>query len=163
MTPRARSAHRAVRALYGALIVPLMAWSCARPGRPAPAQPTISTATPQRAVGDTVTTFTGIKYVVLQRGGGARPRAGRTVILHYTGTLKDGTKFDSSRDRAPFEFVLGSRSVIAGWEEVIGLLEIGDRAMRPASCAAAAGDQRASQPASTLPILFEIASGRSGL
>jgi peptidylprolyl isomerase len=129
MTQRARSAHRAVRALYCALIVPLMAWSCARPGRPAPAQPTISTATPQRAVGDTVTTFTGIKYVVLQRGGGARPRAGRTVILHYTGTLKDGTKFDSSRDRAPFEFVLGSRSVIAGWEEVIGLLEIGDRAI----------------------------------
>jgi peptidylprolyl isomerase len=131
MTQRARSAHRAIRPLCFALAVPLVALSCAKPGRPAPAQPTLSTASPQRTrVGDTVTTFTGIKYVLIHAGGGARPRAGRTVILHYTGTLKDGTKFDSSRDRSqPFEFVLGTHAVIAGWDDVIALLEIGDRAI----------------------------------
>jgi peptidylprolyl isomerase len=75
-------------------------------------------------------TYTGIKYVLTQVGRGARPRPGQTVIVHYTGTLKDGTKFDSSRDRGqPFEFVLGKRAVIAGWDDVIALLEVGDRAI----------------------------------
>lgn len=51
---------------------------------------------------------------------------GDTVQVHYTGTLADGTEFDSSRDRAPLEFTVGEGQVIPGFEEVVRGLEAGD-------------------------------------
>ncbi|MEL6165266.1 MAG: FKBP-type peptidyl-prolyl cis-trans isomerase [Cyanobacteria bacterium J06628_3] len=52
-----------------------------------------------------VTTPSGLKYEVLKEGTGEQPKPGQTVTVHYTGTLEDGTKFDSSRDRGqPFQF-----------------------------------------------------------
>jgi peptidylprolyl isomerase len=129
VTIRAHSLRRAARALRCALVVPVVVWSCAKPAPPAPAPRPATTPPQQRAAGsDTLRTFTGIKYVVVQAGSGARLRAGRTAIVHYTGMLSDGTKFDSSRDRGtPFEFTLGTRAVIAGWDELIALLQVGDR------------------------------------
>ena len=54
---------------------------------------------------------------------------GQTVSVHYTGTLENGQKFDSSHDRGqPIEFVLGSGQVIRGWDEGIAGLRVGDRA-----------------------------------
>ena len=50
---------------------------------------------------------------------------GSTVKVHYTGTLNDGTQFDSSRERAPLEFTLGSGKVIAGFEDAVKEMEIG--------------------------------------
>jgi len=59
-------------------------------------------------------------------GEGAEARAGQMVSVHYTGWLTDGTKFDSSKDRnEPFEFPLGARHVIAGWDEGVQGMKIG--------------------------------------
>jgi len=75
-----------------------------------------------------VTTDSGLKYVELKEGDGATPKTGQTVVVHYTGTLEDGTKFDSSRDRnSPFQFRIGVGQVIKGWDEGVGTMKVGDR------------------------------------
>jgi peptidylprolyl isomerase len=76
----------------------------------------------------TVTTDSGLKYVELKEGDGATPKTGQTVVVHYTGTLEDGTKFDSSRDRnSPFQFKIGVGQVIKGWDEGVGTMKVGSR------------------------------------
>ena len=76
----------------------------------------------------TVTTDSGLKYVELKEGNGATPKTGQTVVVHYTGTLEDGTKFDSSRDRdSPFKFQIGVGQVIKGWDEGVATMKVGDR------------------------------------
>jgi peptidylprolyl isomerase len=79
--------------------------------------------------GDVVTTASGLKYIDEKVGAGAVAKTGDTVTVHYTGRLKDGKKFDSSRDRnEPFSFKLGARKVIQGWDEgVAGMKEGGKR------------------------------------
>ena len=78
--------------------------------------------------GTEVTTPTGLKYVDEVIGTGDKPRLGRTVVVHYTGTLTDGTKFDSSVDRGqPYEFRLGTGSVIRGWDEGILSMHVGGK------------------------------------
>ena len=75
-----------------------------------------------------LTTDSGLKYVELKQGDGATPKTGQTVVVHYTGTLEDGTKFDSSRDRnSPFQFKIGVGQVIKGWDEGVGTMKVGDR------------------------------------
>ena len=76
-----------------------------------------------------VTTESGLKYIDLQVGTGAEAATGDHVEVHYTGTLTDGTKFDSSHDRGrPFNFRLGAGRVIKGWDEgVAGMKEGGKR------------------------------------
>ncbi|MUL38074.1 FKBP-type peptidyl-prolyl cis-trans isomerase [Gloeocapsopsis dulcis] len=75
-----------------------------------------------------VTTPSGLKYVDIQEGDGATPKAGQTVVVHYTGTLEDGSKFDSSRDRnRPFSFKLGAGQVIKGWDEGLSTMKVGGR------------------------------------
>jgi len=64
----------------------------------------------------------------LEAGTGAEASPGRTVSVHYTGTLLDGSQFDSSRDRGePFEFQLGAGEVIPGWDEGIKGMRVGGR------------------------------------
>lgn len=75
-----------------------------------------------------VTTESGLQYIDLVEGTGATPQQGQTVIVHYTGTLENGTKFDSSRDRnQPFSFPLGAGRVIRGWDEGISTMKVGGR------------------------------------
>lgn len=65
---------------------------------------------------------------VLKIGSGKAAEAGDTVVVHYTGTLLDGTKFDSSLDRGtPFSFTLGNGSVIQGWEQGVLGMRIGEK------------------------------------
>lgn len=76
--------------------------------------------------GDVVTTPSGLQYEDIKVGDGAQPQAGQTVSVHYTGTLTDGTKFDSSRDRGqPFSFRLGTGEVIKGWDEGLSTMKVG--------------------------------------
>jgi len=73
-----------------------------------------------------VTTPSGLKYVEVKEGTGATPQTGQTVEVHYTGTLEDGTKFDSSRDRGqPFDFKIGLGQVIKGWDEGLSTMKVG--------------------------------------
>lgn len=73
-----------------------------------------------------VTTASGLKYVEIVEGTGAMPEKGQKVKVHYTGTLEDGSKFDSSRDRnTPFEFRIGQGQVIKGWDEGLSTMKVG--------------------------------------
>lgn len=81
-------------------------------------------------VGQTVTSPSGVKIEIVAQGTGPQPKPGQTVTVHYTGTLMDGKKFDSSRDRGePFSFPLGMGQVIKGWDEGVAMLNIGTRAV----------------------------------
>ncbi|HPC72571.1 MAG TPA: FKBP-type peptidyl-prolyl cis-trans isomerase [Treponema sp.] len=72
------------------------------------------------------TTASGLQYEVISEGTGLKPQATDTVKVHYTGTLMDGTKFDSSIDRGePAEFPLDQ--VIPGWTEGIQLMSVGSK------------------------------------
>lgn len=74
------------------------------------------------------TTASGLGYEEVVVGTGAQPKKGQVVVVHYTGTLADGSKFDSSRDRnEPFEFVLGVGQVIKGWDEGLATMKVGGR------------------------------------
>jgi hypothetical protein len=76
---------------------------------------------------DTLTTSSGLKYIILKSGKGKKSEPGKVAEVHYTGWLLDGKKFDSSRDRKePFEFTLGAKQVISGWDEGVALMKIGD-------------------------------------
>jgi FKBP-type peptidyl-prolyl cis-trans isomerase len=86
---------------------------------------TRSEADMQRAV-ELSKSVTSLQIVDTTVGGGAEARSGRRVRVHYTGTLMDGTKFDSSKDHnQPFEFTLGTGSVIPGWDEGVKGMKVG--------------------------------------
>jgi FKBP-type peptidyl-prolyl cis-trans isomerase FkpA len=89
-----------------------------------------SQAAPSQAPpsGKEVTMPDGLKYTDDQVGTGAEAQAGKTVVVHYTGWLLDGTKFDSSRDRnQPFSFPLGRGQVIKGWDEGVAGMKVGGK------------------------------------
>ena len=74
-------------------------------------------------------TDSGLRYQIIQKGTGTKAEKGKTVSVHYKGQLPDGTVFDSSYKRnQPIDFPLGMGNVIAGWDEGIALLHVGDKA-----------------------------------
>jgi FKBP-type peptidyl-prolyl cis-trans isomerase len=74
-------------------------------------------------------TESGLKYIQEVAGTGEQAVAGKTVRVHYTGKLLDGTVFDSSHKRnEPFEFPLGVGRVIKGWDEGIAMMRVGGKA-----------------------------------
>lgn len=78
---------------------------------------------------DTVTTATGLKYIIWKKGRGTKAEAGDNVSVHYAGRLLSGASFDNSYDRGkPFDFPLGGGRVIKGWDEGIAYLHVGDSA-----------------------------------
>jgi peptidylprolyl isomerase len=80
------------------------------------------------SAGAEVTTPSGLKYSDLVVGTGENPRPGQMVTVHYTGTLENGTKFDSSVDRGqPFTFQIGAGRVIKGWDEGVMTMKVGGK------------------------------------
>ena len=74
------------------------------------------------------TTPSGLHYVDHIVGTGAAPSKGKQVTVHYTGTLVDGKKFDSSVDRKdPFTFIIGVGQVIKGWDEGVMSMKVGGK------------------------------------
>ena len=87
-----------------------------------------ATANKKLMEGATITE-SGLAYIMVKEGSGIQAENGKTVSVHYTGKLTDGTKFDSSLDRnQPIEFVLGQGRVIKGWDEGISYLKVGGKA-----------------------------------
>lgn len=78
--------------------------------------------------GGEIKTKSGLKYSDQVIGTGASPSPGKEVTVHYTGILENGTKFDSSVDRGqPFTFVIGTGSVIQGWDEGVMSMKVGGK------------------------------------
>lgn len=74
-------------------------------------------------------TESGLRYKMIQKGSGTKSEYGKTVSVHYEGSLETGKVFDSSYPRKkPIEFRLGQGQVIEGWDEGIALLQVGDKA-----------------------------------
>jgi peptidylprolyl isomerase len=74
------------------------------------------------------TTPSGLRYEDEKVGDGASPARGKKVTVHYTGTLTNGKKFDSSLDRGrPFQFVIGVGEVIQGWDEGVMTMKVGGK------------------------------------
>nr|WP_315757103.1 FKBP-type peptidyl-prolyl cis-trans isomerase [Bradyrhizobium sp. SZCCHNRI2007] len=85
-----------------------------------------------KPTGKTMTTPSGLQIIDTKEGTGATPTRGQTCVMHYTGWLYEngqkGKKFDSSVDRnEPFEFPIGMKRVIAGWDEGVATMKVGGK------------------------------------
>jgi peptidylprolyl isomerase len=85
-----------------------------------------------QTAGKSMTTASGLQITDSKVGAGATPKPGQTCVMHYTGWLYEngvkGKKFDSSVDRnEPFEFPIGQRKVIAGWDEGVATMKVGGK------------------------------------
>lgn len=111
-----------------------------------------------KAKKDVITTESGLQYQVVTEGNGAKPTVNDKVKVHYTGTLLDGTKFDSSVDRGePMEFPVNG--VIKGWTEILPMMPVGSKYIVWIPSDLAYGERGAGQdikPNSTLKFEIEL-------
>src|SRR6266404_4928175 len=94
--------------------------------------PAVTPSAMAQSPGKTMTTSSGLQITDSKVGAGATPKPGQTAVVHYTGWLYQdgakGKKFDSSVDRGqPFEFPLGQRRVIGGWDEGVATMKVGGK------------------------------------
>ncbi len=112
--------------LTALIAVPLGVYAATPSPKPSPKAS--AKAASKSAAGHVVTMPDGLKYVDLKVGTGPEPLPGHPVTVQYTGTLADGTKFDSSRDRnEPFVYNYGTHSVIPCWDEGLSTMHQGGR------------------------------------
>jgi FKBP-type peptidyl-prolyl cis-trans isomerase FkpA len=108
----------------------------------------------------------GLQIQDIVLGTGDEAKAGMNIAVHYTGTLADGTKFDSSLDRGqPFQFTLGQGMVIRGWDVGVAGMRVGGKRKLIIPPAMAYGDRGAGgviPPNSTLTFIVELLAVRSG-
>ncbi len=108
---------------------------------------------------DTEPTFTdtGLGIIDIVEGTGETPETGKLMVVHYTGWLSDGTKFDSSLDRGtPFEFPLGAGQVIAGWDEGVATMQVGGKRRLIIPAELAYGEQERSSIPPNSELTFDI-------
>jgi peptidylprolyl isomerase len=105
-----------------------------------------------------ITTPSGLQYEETQLGDGETPQKGQRVSVHYRGTLKNGTQFDSSYDRgSPIQFMVGVGQVIAGFDEGLSTMAVGGKRRLHIPAALGYGERGAG---SSIPpnsdLIFEI-------
>ena len=144
-----------LKAIAGfALIVLMVAASVACGGDSGESPPT-TTEFPTSEEG--ITPESGLRYIEIEEGTGLQAQAGDTVEVHYTGTLEDGTKFDSSLDRGqPLSFAVGMDQMIPGFDQGVALMKEGGKAKLVIPPELGYGDQeRGSIPANST-LIFEV-------
>lgn len=110
--------------------IPFLISACAKTERAAETAQgeTMGEAAGETQAGPEVVTATGLKHQDLKVGDGPEAVSGKTVEVHYTGRLENGTKFDSSLDRGePFSFRLGAGEVIEGWDQGVAGMKVGGK------------------------------------
>lgn len=116
-----------------------------------------ATTSASQGSGNLIESSDGLKYEILQVGAGQEAKNGNDVLVHYVGTLENGAKFDSSRDRnKPFDFVLGTGAVIKGWDLGVLGMKVGEirKLIIPSSIGYGAQGQGPIPPNATL--IFEV-------
>lgn len=99
----------------------------------------------------------GLLYKDIKVGNGATPEQGQKVVVHYTGTLEDGTKFDSSVDRnKPFEFNFGTGQVIKGWDMGLATMKTGGKRMLVIPPDLAYGKRSTGKIPANATLIFEV-------
>lgn len=94
---------------------------------------------------------------IIKQGSGAVAKAGDKVSVHYVGTLLNGTKFDSSRDRGtPFEFTLGAGQVIQGWDQGVAGMKVGEIRRLTIPAALAYGARAVGPIPANSALVFEV-------
>ncbi len=104
-----------------------------------------------------ITTESGLRYIQLEEGTGLQPEPGDTVQVHYTGTLEDGTKFDSSLDKGqPMVFMVGLGQVIEGFDEGVTMLKEGGKAKLVIPPELGYGEQERGNIPPNSTLIFEV-------
>jgi peptidylprolyl isomerase len=104
-----------------------------------------------------ITTPSGLKYEDKVVGTGASPVTGRRVTVHYTGMLTNGTKFDSSVDKGqPYTFIIGTGSVIKGWDEGVATMKVGGKRLLEIPPALGYGSRGNGPIPANATLLFEV-------
>jgi len=107
--------------------------------------------------GPEVTTASGLKYIDLVEGSGPSPEPGKTISVNYTGTLQNGTVFDSSAKQGkPYSFRIGTGVVIKGWDEGLMSMKVGGKRKLTIPPSLAYRDQRSGMIPPNSTLIFEV-------
>lgn len=109
------------------------------------------------SVGDLTVNVNGMTITDTVVGTGEEAVAGKIITVHYTGTLENGTKFDSSLDRGqPFRFILGAGQVIQGWEQGFAGMKVGGKRQLVIPANMAYGDRAVGSIPAGSTLLFDV-------
>jgi peptidylprolyl isomerase len=139
----------------GILLIALLIATSVACGGDSEESPPTTTESPTSEEG--ITTESGLRYIEIEEGTGLQAQAGDAVEVHYTGTLEDGYKFDSSLDRGqPLPFVVGMGQMIPGFDEGVALMKEGGKARLAIPPELGYGNQQKGDIPANSTLIFEI-------